>query len=138
VQGYFPQLALHPSAFRPPLYPVVLGGAYRVFGSSVVVGRVLNLAIGVGVVVLVFCVARRIATPRAGVAAALIAAVYPPLLANDVALLTEPLALLLLLGMVLALGRRNVVWGGVLCGLLVLTRASAQGVALVVGVWVLW
>ena len=53
-------------------------------------------------------------------------------------LLTLGVALLLLLGMVLALGRRNVVWGGVLCGLLVLTRASAQGVALVVGVWVLW
>ena len=62
-------------------------------------------------------------------------ACYPPLIANDVVLLTEPLSLALVLGVVLALSDRRIVVGGVLCGLLVLTRPSAQGIALVVAIW---
>ena len=34
--------------------------------------------------------------------------------------------------------RRQVLWGAALCGLLILARPSAQGVALVVAAWVLW
>ena len=78
------------------------------------------------------------ATRRAGLVAGLAVALYPPLIANDVVPLSEPVSLVLILGLVLALGRRRVVLAGVLCGLLVLARPSAQGVALVVGAWLIW
>jgi len=68
----------------------------------------------------------------------LLVAVYPPLLANDTFLLTEPLSLLLLLGMLHVLDRGRWAWAGVLCGLLILSRPSAQFIVVVVAIWVLW
>jgi hypothetical protein len=65
-------------------------------------------------------------------------AVYPPLIANDTVTLTEPLSLALLLGAFLALAGRRWIWAGVLVGLLVLTRASAQYLVVVIGLWLLW
>ena len=132
---YFPQLTVHATAFRPPLYPAVLGVVYWLFGPSIVAGRVLNVVIGLAVILLAAALAGRLAGARAGLMAGLCVALYPPLIANDVVLLSEPLSLALLLGVVLALSDRRVVLGGLLCGLLVLTRPSAQGIALVVAVW---
>jgi dolichyl-phosphate-mannose--protein O-mannosyl transferase len=91
----FPQLTAHPTAFRPPLYPVLLGGVYKVFGHNLVAGRVLSLVLGMGVVLLAFLLVRRIAGWRAAMVTGLLVAVYPPLLANDTFLLTESLSLLL-------------------------------------------
>jgi 4-amino-4-deoxy-L-arabinose transferase-like glycosyltransferase len=134
----FPQLEAHATAFRPPLYPYLLGGFYWVFGQHVVVGRLLSLALGMGVVVLAYLLVRRMAGWRAAMVTGLLVAVYPPLLANDTFLLTESLSLLLLLGMLHVLDRRRWAWAGVLCGLLILSRPSAQFVVVVVAVWVLW
>jgi 4-amino-4-deoxy-L-arabinose transferase-like glycosyltransferase len=134
----FPQLALHPTAFRPPLYPLLLSVVDWSTGSSLVAGRALSLVLGLGVVLLTMRLAREIATRRAGLLAGLIVALYPPLLANDTVLLTESVSLLLMLALLLALHRRRVVGGAVLCGLLILARPSAQGVAVVVAAWVLW
>ena len=135
---YFPQIYLHPTAFRPPLYPFLLAGAFRVFGSHVVVGQVLNVALGLVVVALAFLLTRQLAGDRAATISALVVALYPPLIANDVVLLTEPLSLALLLGTLLALSHRRWAVAGVLCGLLILTRPSAQLLLVVVVVWVLW
>lgn len=140
-RGYsliFPGLVLHPTAFRPPLYPLLLAGTYKVLGSHVMVGRALNLAIGLVVVVLVFLLAERLGGRIAGLVGGTVAAVYPPLIANDVALLTEPLSLALLLGMLLAFAYRNWWVGAGLLGLLVLARPSAQYLVLVVAIWILW
>jgi len=134
----YPQLALHATAFRPPVYPMLLGAVYWLTGSSLVAGRLLSLVLGVGVVALTIRVGQMVATPRAGLIAGLAVALYPPLLANDVVLLSEPVSLLLILGLVLALGRRRIALGGVLCGLLILSRPSAQGIAAVVVFWLLW
>ena len=50
-----------PPRSRPPLYPALLGGSYKVFGPNVVVGRVLSLLLGMGVVVLAYLLVQRIA-----------------------------------------------------------------------------
>jgi hypothetical protein len=63
---------------------------------------------------------------RAGLIAAGLIAVFPPLLANDAVPLSEPLGLLLMLAGVWALLSGRPGWAGVACGLLVLTRPSAQ------------
>ncbi len=71
-------------------------------------------------------------------AAGIAVGVYPPILANDVVLLSEPLSLVLLLAMILLLVRNRPAWAGVACGLLVLTRPSAQLLVIVVAAWLVW
>lgn len=137
-QIMFPTFDLHQTAFRPPLYPYLLGGTYRVFGDQLVVGRALSLIIGVAVATLAAVLISRIANRRAGLIAGLAVAVYPPLLANDTAILTEGLSLLLIVTMLLVLLERRWIPAGVLCGLLVLTRTSAQFLIIVVALWLLW
>src|SRR2546421_9538430 len=82
--------------------------------------------------------APRFAGRRGGVAAGIAVAVYPPLLANDIVVLSEPLSLALLLGMILLLVHDRAAWAGLACGLLVLTRPSAQLLVVVVAAWLVW
>ena len=134
----FPAIALHPSAFRPPVYPLLLGFWYFVFGPSVGAGQALSLITGVAAVLLTERLARRIAGPVAGLAAGLAVAVCVPLVADDVMLLTESLSMVLLAGTLLLLVNRRPVLAGLACGLLILTRPSAQGLAVVAAVWLWW
>ncbi|MFL6241616.1 MAG: ArnT family glycosyltransferase [Acidimicrobiia bacterium] len=138
ISARFPFTYLHPTAFRPPLYPGLLGAFYWVTGVHVGVGQLLNVALGATVVVLAAVLGAHIAGRRAGVAAGIAVGVYPPLLANDVVLLSEPLSLVLLLAMILLLVRGRPAWAGVACGFLVLTRPSAQLLVLVVAAWLVW
>lgn len=133
----FPYDVVHPTAFRPPLYPLLLGGVFRVTGPSLGVAQAVNVALGAVVVVLVAVLAARFAGRRGGLAAGALAACYPPLLANDGPPLTEPLALVVLLTMLLALLDSRWVVAGAFAGLLVLARPSAQLIVVVLAVWVL-
>lgn len=138
-RGYvdvYPQLALHPTAFRPPLYPAVLALFYRVFGASPGVGRGLNVVIGVLAVCITVAVVRRHLGTVAGVAAGLAMAVSPNLVANATITLSEPLGTVLLVLLLDAVARRRWGWSGVLVGLLLLTRPSTQPLAVVLAVWV--
>jgi hypothetical protein len=138
ISARFPFTYLHPTAFRPPLYPALLGAFYWVTGVHVGVGQLLNVALGATVVVLAAMLGAAIAGRRAGVAAGIAVGVYPPILANDVVLLSEPLSLALLLAMILLLVRGRPAWAGVACGLLMLTRPSAQLLVVVVAAWLVW
>jgi 4-amino-4-deoxy-L-arabinose transferase-like glycosyltransferase len=129
---------LHPTAFRPPLYPMLLGGLYAAVGRHLVVAQLLNAVLGSAVVVLTAVLATRVAGRRAGLAAGIVAAVYPPLLVNDAVPLTEPLALCLLIATALLLVEQRFVWAGIAAGLLLLTRSSAQLLAVVLVAWLLW
>jgi hypothetical protein len=134
----FPALAPHPSAFRPPVYPLVLGFWFFVFGSTVGAGQALSVITGVAAVLLTERLARRLAGPVAGMVAGLAVAVYLPLVADDVMLLTESLSMVLLAGTLLLLVERRPVLAGLTSGLLILTRPSAQGLALVAALWLWW
>jgi hypothetical protein len=135
---HFPTLVTHPSAFRPPLYPLLLGSWFWIFGPDVGAGQVLSLIIGVAAVLLTERLARRIAGPVAGLVAGVAVAIYVPLLVNDVMLLTESLSMVLLVGTLLLLVDRRPVLAGATSGLLILTRPSAQGFAVVVALWLWW
>ncbi|HKF89950.1 MAG TPA: hypothetical protein VKC52_00560 [Acidimicrobiia bacterium] len=138
ISAPFPLTYLHPTAFRPPLYPALLGAVYWVTGVHVGVGQLLNVALGATVVVLAAMLGGHIAGRRGGVAAGIAVGVYPPMIANDVVLLSEPLSLALLLAMILLLVRGRPAWAGATCGLLVLTRPSAQLLVVVVAAWLVW
>ena len=134
----FPFGTPHATAWRPPLYPLLLGGVYAVTGAKLGAAQVLNVGLGVGMVVLAALVGRRLAGWRAGVVAGALTAVYPPLVFNDGVPLSEPLGLVLLLGTVLLLADRRTTWAGATSGLLMLTRPSAQFFTAAVAAWILW
>ncbi|MDQ1631698.1 MAG: hypothetical protein QOC80_1670 [Frankiaceae bacterium] len=128
----------HATAFRPPLFPALLGAVFSITGPSLGVAQGVNVVLGCVVVGLLTLVTAQFSGNRlAGVIAGAIAAVYPPLLANDGPPLTEALAMTLLLAGLLALGQHRCLAAGVAIGLLVLTRPSAQLLVPVIGLWLL-
>ncbi len=129
---------LHSTAWRPPLYPVVLGAVYAMTGPTLGAAQAMNVALGTGVVVLAALVARRLGGCLAGLLTGLLVAVYPPLVFNDGVPLSEPLGLALLLVTLLLLMQRRTALAGVAIGLLTLTRPSGQFAAVVLAGWVLW
>jgi 4-amino-4-deoxy-L-arabinose transferase-like glycosyltransferase len=140
-QGYvftLPFEFVHATAIRPPLYPTLLAGAFKVFGAHVGVAQGVNIVAGTLVAVAGALLGARIAGPRAGLGAGLVIALYPPLIANDVTVLVESTAVLLLFATVLLLLEGRTVWAGVTLGLLMLDRASAQWFVLGLGAWVVW
>ena len=128
VAMQWPQLHVHATAFRPPLYPVLLGGWINLLGDSPTVARALNVLIGLGVVALATLFARILGGRVGGLVTGGLVAVYPPLLANDATTLAEPLGLLLLLATLLAVSRRRWWAVGLAGGLLALTKPAAQGI----------
>jgi 4-amino-4-deoxy-L-arabinose transferase-like glycosyltransferase len=140
-QGYvftLPFSSLHATAIRPPLYPTVIAGAFRVFGAHVGVAQGVNVVAGSVAAVLAALLANRISGPRAGLCAGIVVALYPPLIANDVTVLVESLAVLLLFASVLFLVDGRTVLAGISLGLLMLDRASAQWFVVLIAAWVLW
>lgn len=132
VADSFLQPAVHATAFRPPLYPVVLGGLFHVFGVHLAVAQAANVVLGALVVVLAERLTTRIAGPRAGLAAAVLVGLSPSLLANDAIPLSEPLGLVLVLLVIMFLIDRHWVLAGTATGLFLLTRPT--GPALLVAV----
>jgi hypothetical protein len=134
-RGYasaFPQIIVHATAFRPPLYPALLAPLMWLGGNALWPARLLNVLIGTLVVILAGKYAESIGGQRSGIVTGCLVAVYPPLLANDTVTLTEPLALAMLLIALLAADRRRWVVSGLACGLFMLTRPNGYLLVLLV------
>ncbi|MCB1005521.1 MAG: glycosyltransferase family 39 protein, partial [Acidimicrobiales bacterium] len=122
---------LEPSAGHPPLYLVYLAGVARLGFESVLAQRLASCLLGALAVGLVGLVGRQVAGRRAGLLAALLAAVYPNLWINDGLILAEPLYTVAV-GAFLALCYRlwrSPSWGtaallGLVVGLAALTRSE--------------
>ena len=65
--------------FMDPLYPYVLALLYRCFGHSLMLARLLQAALGVATCALVAGIGQRVGGRRTGIAAALLLALYQPL-----------------------------------------------------------
>ena len=121
----YPGGTLHETAFRLPFWPGLLALALVVFGTHLSVAMGLNAVIGSLVAVEAAALARQAAGPRAGVVAGAVVAVYPPLVANDVGSLGDPLGLLLLLVVVRLIAARRWSWAALATGVFVLTKDGA-------------
>jgi 4-amino-4-deoxy-L-arabinose transferase-like glycosyltransferase len=129
-----------PTAVRGPGYPYFLGAVYSVSADSVTAGRLAGALLGGLAVLLLYLLASRIWGRRAGLLAAALAAVFPPLVLLSRELLSESLFIVLELAALLCVlnFRRSggeLRWAlaaGALCGLAVLTRNI--GVILLLGV----
>ena len=133
-----------PSAFRPPLYPYALGAVYAVTGPSLTAGQVAAALAGVVCVGLLGVLAWQLWTRREALLAMGIAAVYPPLVLTNTTLISESLALPLIVGTVVTvvhfrrtLAIRWALLAGALLGLAILTRPALIVLAppLLVGLW---
>jgi len=133
------------SALRPPLYPYVLGAVYAVLGHHWDLGRLLAVLTGVITVALIGLIANQLLGRRVAYVSMLLAAVYPPLLLVNDTLISESLAIPLLLGAIAAAlahrdrpgGLRWPVAAGLLCGLAILARPAAGVIVipLALGLW---
>jgi 4-amino-4-deoxy-L-arabinose transferase-like glycosyltransferase len=134
---HYPGLFVHETAFRPPGYPALLGLFFFVFGPSAGLARGLNVVLGLVVISLAYVLLRRYVGFLAAVVAAAALAITPNLIANDTYALDEPLSLCLILCVTWALLARRWWLAGLSCGLLVLTRPSAQALIVVLAIWIL-
>ena len=119
-----------PWVHYPVGYSALLGLFYRIFGAELVVAPVVNALTGALLVAVVHRVARYyLSRDRARVAAGL-TALHPGLIAYSAAVMTEPLAALLMLAAGLAAlhfrGRfQAVLYAGVLLGFAALVRPAS-------------
>jgi len=145
--GAYPDLGHRATAYRPPGYTYSLGAVYAIAGAGharITAARIVQAFLGTGIVALLGLLALRLFSRRAALYTMAIAALYPPLIAVGVSLLSEPQTVALELASILAVlswrstGRwRWVLLAGALGGALALTRSNAFVVvlALAAGVW---
>lgn len=141
-----------PTAWRPPLYPFVLGGVYAISGTSDehtrwTAGRIVQVVFGVGVVGLIALVAFQLWGRVEALIAAGLTALYPPLILAGTSLLTEPLFIVLLLAGISAVLHyrqeddrvRWLVLAGLCAGLAALARTNGLIAIAVfaIGLWTL-
>jgi 4-amino-4-deoxy-L-arabinose transferase-like glycosyltransferase len=140
------------TAFRPPGYPYLLAGVYKLAGvetaetpERLVVARRLGVIVGTLIVALIGVVAAQLWGRRVSLVAMALAAVHVPLVLVGGAVMSEALfALLVLAALAAAIQHRRsphrwrwAVAAGVLAGLTILTRANAIVLLLplVLAVW---
>lgn len=121
-----------PSAVHPPLFSLYLGLVSRLGVDSFLAHRIATCLVGAAAAGVIGLVGRRIASNRAGLIAAAIAALYPYLWLNDAFVLSEALLALttaLMLLAAYAFWRRPSPWRAAALGggiaLVALTRAEA-------------
>jgi 4-amino-4-deoxy-L-arabinose transferase-like glycosyltransferase len=137
--GFSKRLTGKPTAFRPPGYPYLLGGAYRVFGvehgleaDRIRVARTLGAVLGALGVAMIGMLGVQLLGRTAGLAAMGLAAIYVPAILVSEAIMSEQLFVVLMLGaLVTAIHQRRsehryafALLAGLLAGLAVLTRAN--------------
>ncbi len=131
-----------PTSFWPPLYPAFLAGVFGLLGDSYAAARIVQICLDVITVALVGLLASKIFNRRVGLAACAIAAVYPYFIHRSTVLMSEALAVPLLVALALVLyqmkidfRRRHVVAAGILGALLMLCRSQFQLLVLLLPLW---
>ena len=124
------------TAYRPPLWPVALGGTYAAAHALGIprwtAGRVLQAVLGTIVVALAGAIAALLWGSSAALLTLGLGAIFLPLVLDGATLISEPLFVALELGAVLAVvsyrrrlrGARWAAAAGVLVGLAALTRST--------------
>jgi hypothetical protein len=120
------------TAGHPPLFPALLAVASKLGLRSYHEHLLVGCAFGAGTVVAIAAIGRRLAGPAIGIAAAALAAIYLPLIANDSMLMSESLyGLMIALTILAALrflerpGAGRGVLVGAAIGFAALTRSEA-------------
>lgn len=122
-----------PTAAHPPLYPTLLAGLSLFGGDGLLAQRALGAFVGGAVIVVIALLGRRLGGKRVGLLAALVAALYPLLIAADGAPMSESLYGLVVglsLLVALKLQQRRSVGRAAALGALIALAALARSEAL--------
>jgi 4-amino-4-deoxy-L-arabinose transferase-like glycosyltransferase len=143
-QGYeYKAEAVHPTAIRAPLFPLLLASTYVVFGHNWFIARLLLSVLSASTVLLIFILGQRLFAARIGATAAIVSVFYPAFVEYTGSLLTETVYMLLLALAVLCLisekprSLSSVVVGGLIFGLIALTRPEGLLFIPFVTLWIL-
>jgi 4-amino-4-deoxy-L-arabinose transferase-like glycosyltransferase len=126
-----------PTAYRPPLYPLILAATLALPIPDRLAVGLLHVGWGVATVVLARLLAERVARPRTATLAAVLVAVDPILLGQSARVMTETLAALLAAAALLALveaSRRKNAAAGAVAGAIIGLGALCRPVFLPLGV----
>ncbi len=129
-----------PTASRMPLYPLFLSSVLSLPGSSVRTVQILQILIDSVTCILIFLLARAALDRRTGIVSGMIAALYVPLAARSLTVMTETLfAFFLAASVLIALGGRSrnkiYVAAGLLMGLGSLVRPNGLIVSFFIVLW---
>ncbi len=131
--------------YQAPLYPYFLGGIYALLGADPVTARVVQAVVGAASAVMLATAAAWFFSPRAGLVAGLLLALYAPAIFLDGLLQKSVLDVAFVSAMVLALaavhagGAHQRRWWlvlGLAAGALALTRENALVLIVVLAAWV--
>lgn len=117
-----------PTAYYPVGYPMFLGALFKIFGISILVGRIANIFLYLGILFLSYYISKSIfKSELVGKITLLILSVYPNFIFYSSILVTELLFLFLfLLGTYLLLISKNKSWilipAGIVLGLMCLVK----------------
>jgi 4-amino-4-deoxy-L-arabinose transferase-like glycosyltransferase len=81
-----------PTAQWPPGYPLVLAAIFKLFGHSIALAKLLNVALGTATCLLAYLIGRRVFNGAVGLTAAFALAVFPSQVFWPTLLLSETLA----------------------------------------------
>ena len=143
IQGQGFAINGRPTAYRPPLYPIVLAPVVAVSGGRVAWGvGALHLTLGVATVLMTAVAARRLGlSPNRVLFAAAVVALDPVLVSQSKSVMTETLAACLSVCAIAALtlpGRSGPIVGGVIFGLGALCRPTALAVVVLSALFACW
>ncbi|MFL5780522.1 MAG: ArnT family glycosyltransferase [Thermoleophilaceae bacterium] len=134
-----------PTAYHPPLFPALLAIPSKLGLTSYGQHRAVGCAMGAATVAVIGLAGRRLAGDRLGLAAAALAAVYLPLIANESALMSESLYGLTIAATILAAiwfaeapSVRRAALLGAAIGLATLTRAEALALVVLLVPFAVW
>ena len=137
--------APEPTAYRAPLFPLFLAGVYGVLGPAPSYGVYANHLLIALLIPLAFWVGSQLHSPRCGLLASALIAIWPHGLYFGNFLVTEPLFAvlqLLVFGLLLRLDAhpspKLAGAAGLVSGAAILTRTNFALVAALVGLWMLW
>jgi|GEM_PF-2927497 len=130
-----------PTAFLPPLYPILLSLGLRI-GGGILTLRILNIILGIMACVGAGMLAKSLAGRTAAIIAGILTAIHPMGIYQSAEISTHQLAALtLLLPLILLSGNRGFVRclvAGIFIGLAFLARPTAWMLLPFVCVWILW
>jgi 4-amino-4-deoxy-L-arabinose transferase-like glycosyltransferase len=138
-RGYV-DAAGRPTAFWPPVFPLLLGLLYRLAGHDVMAVKIAQAVIGAAVCLLSYVIARGLFNERVAKLTGYACALYPPLIISSGEIMTETLftfltALSLWLAMT-CVGRGAALLQGGVTGLALLTRPFLLFWLPFLGLWI--
>lgn len=94
---------LHPDVgtYRPPLYPLMLSGIYRMTGYAPIAARIWQALIGTATCVVLYKIGQRIGGERVGVTSAVLGSIYPLFIFFSGVLMAETLLVFLTVSVLL-------------------------------------